>query len=425
MAVTSGVAGSGDPDMALIGELLEEITRNPPAIGARKLLVEHYMAVGWLEAATDHAKELKSLVPKDSDVTEFLEVLQKEPEPPAPEKRAVSIHSKSPSVYSKPVVEARIWDPKLGRYAKPGVVKQEKKTTVSLNVSRGDDLKPAQKELTQGYQVLRAKAKFVMADLINLKALQKKAGLPHSANTPKVQAIAGGHTTTTSTASGPPGSARSMARVVKEEPSEATGLAITDLESIITWRRSQPSATDDDAIRDMLVKRVDAVQSALPDDLKLHCELALMHVEHEYLHRNYVNTETMLGDEVKDIPRANFYVTEDNYAWDMEELVQAISVGKGIMRNPLSKEMFTPKDIRGILVHPLGKSLAALAVQQKEMSKGVRMATIIQMETLARVLLEDQSADTIPSRKAVDEFLAYCATRELFLAIFAEDDGLT
>lgn len=72
--------------------------------------------------------------------------------------------------------------------------------------------------------------------------------------------------------------------------------------------------------------------------------------------------------------------------------------------------MFTPTDIKGILTHPLGKAIAALNVAQNEMSKGVRTTTIEHMERLAKVLLEDQSSDTLPSRKAVDEFLAYIAT---------------
>jgi hypothetical protein len=54
--------------------------------------------------------------------------------------------------------------------------------------------------------------------------------------------------------------------------------------------------------------------------------------------------------------------------------------------------------------------LAALGVEQREMSKGVRAETITQMERLAAILLEDQSSDTVPSRVAVDEFLAYIAT---------------
>jgi hypothetical protein len=194
-------------------------------------------------------------------------------------------------------------------------------------------------------------------------------------------------------------------------PSEAMSIAIADLEETMEWvRREDPSKANNDMVRDILVKRMDALQAALPDELKVHCELALMHVEHESFQRNYANSETMLGDEVKDIPRAVFYVTEDNYAWNMEELVQAITVNKGVMRNPLSREMFTPKDVRGILLHPLATSLAALAVEQHEMSKGVRVETVVRMEALARILLEDQTADTLPSRKAVDEFLVYIAT---------------
>ncbi|RYN78045.1 hypothetical protein AA0117_g4582 [Alternaria alternata] len=44
------------------------------------------------------------------------------------------------------------------------------------------------------------------------------------------------------------------------------------------------------------------------------------------------------------------------------------------------------------------------------MSKGVRTDTIVRMEKLSAVLLEDQSSDNLPSRKAVDEFLLYIAT---------------
>jgi len=412
MAATTGIAGSGEPDMALIGELLEDISRNPPAVGARKLLVEHYISIGWLEAAMDNAKELKTLVPRDSDVAQFLDVLQKKPEPPAPEKKPASISS-------GPVGDVRVWDPKNGRYKKTTTTKHAVMYAEAPAVQLNGDLEPARQDLTQGYQALRAKARFVIADLLNLQALQKKAGTLQSKNVAKIQTIAGGESTP-AVKSGPPGSARSVARKIRDKPSEATSIAIADLEETMTWTREpygKSSGATDDAVRDVLVKRGNAVQSALPDDLKVHCELALMHIEHEFLKRNYVNTDTMLGDEVKDILRANFYVTEDNFAWDLEELVQAITVGKGIMRNPLSKEMFTPKDVKGILRHPLGKPLAALAVEQKEMSKGVRLDTIDRMEKLAQVLLEDQSADTLPSRKAVDEFLAYIATCKSFVPL--------
>lgn len=80
----SGGAGSSEPDMALVGELLEGMSRNPPAIAARKLLVEHYMTIGWLDAATENTKDLKKLAPRDPDVTRFLAILSKKPEPTPP-----------------------------------------------------------------------------------------------------------------------------------------------------------------------------------------------------------------------------------------------------------------------------------------------------------------------------------------------------
>lgn len=86
------------------------------------------------------------------------------------------------------------------------------------------------------------------------------------------------------------------------------------------------------------------------------------------------------------------------------------------MRNPLSRQMFTPKDIRGILAHHHGNKLAALQVEQHEMSKGVRPETITHMEKLSKTLLEDQSSDQLASRHAIDEFLAYIATREFAAA---------
>src|SRR5204863_9577748 len=78
--------------------------------------------------------------------------------------------------------------------------------------------------------------------------------------------------------------------------------------------------------------------------------------------------------------------------------------------NPLSRQMFTPNDVRAIVQHPLGNRLAALQVEQSMLSQGLRPKTIEQLENLARVLLEDMSLDSIPSRQAVDGFLAYVAT---------------
>lgn len=87
-----------------------------------------------------------------------------------------------------------------------------------------------------------------------------------------------------------------------------------DLEAMARWLRSQ-DALDNDGVREALVKRLGLVSSALPDGMKRHAALALMHVEHELLRRTYVCDETMYGDKVVDIPRARFLLTEYNYGW--------------------------------------------------------------------------------------------------------------
>lgn len=394
--------------MLLIGELMEEISRHPPAIPARKLLIEHYIAVGWVDAALDNARELRSLAPKDIDVARFIQILEKKPEPPVPDTSTSSPRQKSAG---QAIADALVWDVKLGRYTKkPAVSPAEKKQPTAIDI--GDNIDAARKDLVAGYEALRARAGFIITDLIHLQTLQRKESMAPSSHTPRIQRIIEGQIEMSTHLHNP----RKTARNMRDSPKDAADIVLADMDEAIKWHKKNLEKTSiavTDKLRDALVKRKAALEIALPDELKIHCEVALMHMEHEHLNRNYTNTETMYGDAVKDIPRSNFYVTEDNYAWDMEELVAAIKAGSGVPRNPLSKQMFTPNDVKGIYVHPLAKSLAALAVEQKEMSKGVRPETITHMEKLSNVLLEDQSADTVPSRHAVDEFLAYIATCKL------------
>ncbi|KAF1926836.1 uncharacterized protein M421DRAFT_422443 [Didymella exigua CBS 183.55] len=400
--------GSGNPDMALIGELMEEMSRRPPAIAARKLLVEHYICIGWVEAALDNTKELRTLAPGDSDVIGFLSVLEKKPEPPAPDTTTLPPAPKNSK--GQPTDDGLVWDVKNGRYKKkPAIAKStEKKPDVS-GPQIGDDLDTARQDLVTGYQNLRIRVGSILTDLLHLQALQKKANILPSRNTAKVQRIVDGQPNTSVQLCTP----RTTAHAMRETPEHALVIAVADMEEAVGWHKGllgQTTDTNTDKLRDAIVKRKAALEVILPDDLKIYCEFALMHMDHEHFGRNYINTETMYGDEVKDIPRSKFYATEDNYAWDMEELVAAIEAGSGVLRNPLSKHMFTPRDVKGIYMHPLAKRLAALAVEQKDMSKGVRPETITRMEKLSSILLEDQSAETLPSRHAVDEFLAYVAT---------------
>ena len=129
--------------------------------------------------------------------------------------------------------------------------------------------------------------------------------------------------------------------------------AVKDLEDLARWcRKSKKSAEgsgkaksrstgdhDQDRTREALVKRVKALKALLPESLQSLAGLAMMYVEHEILQRKYINNETMALDAISSIPRANFWTSEDGCAWDMENLAVAITSGKGVMRNPLSKQM--------------------------------------------------------------------------------------
>jgi hypothetical protein len=409
-----GYAGSTEPDMALIAELLEQIQRRPPAIAESKLLLMHYFSCGWYEGAKDIVQDLKRHMPNDEEVLQAEATVDKklhEVKHTAPDPRRVDSALKSATTTVSPMTPVQT----VGQTTThiDGNTKPAQKATQTIAQLDGNP-NFSRKDLTDGYTSLRLKAKVFIKDILHLQKVQEKHSPPQSKVTLRVQAVLKGEKVDTSKSAGPPGSVQRLARTIEVNPDKATELVIADLEDTLHWIRASngsASQADNDAIRDSLVERMQAVDSALSANLKIHAELALMHVEHENLDKSYVNDETMiLCEPVKDIPRAEFYVTEDNYAWIMDELVQAIASNGGVMRNPLSRHMFTPRDVRGILMHPQGKSLTALQVQQHEMSNGVREETIAQMEKLSKALLEDQSRDLLASRHAIDEFLAYVAT---------------
>ncbi|MCJ1411061.1 hypothetical protein MMC19_005149 [Ptychographa xylographoides] len=370
------------PDMALINELYEEISLRPPALEARKLLIEQYAAVGWTEAAADAAYELLKLDPFDVDAIAFLDTYR-------------SATKTEPSPTPAPV--------------SPSTAKRQLLVTLDP-----ENLDPAKEDLTAGYEALRIRAKALQKQVRVLRDVQLQNGIVSRCDKhiPDLVALAGGRVSSVVRVR-PPISARAVARTMEADPDQALDVAVKDLGDMTRWLRSPDNAStlsDNDTVREALAKRVRVLVAALPRKLQPQATTALMHVEHEVLQRAYITNETMYGDPIADIPRSNFWVSEDGYAWDMEELAQALSSNSGVMRNPLSRQLFTPNDIRAIVQHPLGKGLAALHVEQSKMSLGVRPKTIDQLDALAKILLADMSLDQIPSRQAVDDFLAYIAT---------------
>ncbi|KAF4625146.1 hypothetical protein G7Y89_g13023 [Cudoniella acicularis] len=252
-----------------------------------------------------------------------------------------------------------------------------------------EDWLSAEKRLEEGYQSLKVEARLLREEI---EAIHKLGGI--LANDEEVlsnlQAISEGRINA-AVPIAQPLSARETAKAIMETPNRYPPL-------------------EPDAIRERLVRRKVLLQAALPESMEELSVSALAHIEREHLQKTYVNSETMLGDKIADIPKSNFFVSEDNYAWDMWELAQAIASNDGVMRNPLSKQMFSESDIRMIINHPLGKALKPLQIAQNQLKKGVRPVTIDWIAKLGRIMLEDQSVDTLPSRKAIDEFQAYVAT---------------
>jgi hypothetical protein len=393
------------PDMELIGELLGHIEQSPPALGARELLVQQYTTCGWLEAASEQVQELLKLDPMNVAAKTCLDHLAG---------TATSVGKGKGNSQTEAVGRVKSGIGKGGSRQTQAVNTAVRQPTLTPITSPGSALR----ELEEGYKAMLESAKLLHHEAKMLHDLKGMRALDRVGHIFDLAALAQGNVNSVIR----PKQFGSVKAVAKAMTTKNTGgseagmnVAFVDLEETMKWlRRSDEGKAakldDYDAFRDALVKRVRALKAMLPSDLQVLADKALMHAEHELLRRTYVNTETMCGDDVSDILRENFFVSEDGYAWDMEELAQAITSCGGVMRNPLSKLMFTPADVGHIIQHPRGKVLAALQVAQSKLKKGVRPKTIDELENLAQVLLKDQTQDQGPSRHAVDGFAAYLAT---------------
>jgi hypothetical protein len=365
-------------DLAIIGDLLDAIERQPTTVLPRRLLVEQYELSGWLDAARSEVDSILALSPGDTFAVDWL-----------------ALHGKSPDT----VIVTR-------------AAKVSTKATATQQVSetsskRAKDVEKVTK-LKDDYAGLIAEAKILAQELSTFQEMCPSLDL--SARIADLKAMAGGRFKSILRVKAPC-SARTAASRIMSEPSPED-LAFSDLEECARWIRHREAGISTDAVRDAVHKRAQAIKATLTKEFVHVVDLAFMHVEHEVLNKTYQNEDgqTMLGDSISAIPRRNFWVSEDGYAWDMEELVQALKVNKGVMRNPLSKDMFTVSDVRMIVQHPLGKDLAALQVAQQQLTQGVRQQTVDSLKKMAEVLLADQTAEATASREAVDEFLLYMAT---------------
>jgi hypothetical protein len=378
--------------MTLINELLEAIESNPSSIEARVLLLQQWIAAGWNDAARDAAQDLLRLDPSNAEARQYLQMNNGARAPPAPTGTAAGTAANSSTIRDRPKAEV-----------------------LPLPRSSGDRA-AMELEFSEGYEALHARAELLLRETRLVRDLpgdsQRQGVSPSGLDSviKDLNALSHGRMSAVVSVQGPC-SVRAVARAMEADQGRAVDLAVEDLANVIRWRRSSSKGTiDNDALRETLAKRIRVLVAALPDDLQQHPSTALMHVEHEELGRTYVNQETMCGDAVADIRRSKFWVSEDGYAWDMEELADCLASNGGVMRNPLSRQKFAEDDVRAIVQHPLGRRLGAMQMEQSRLSQGIRPATITQLDQLSATLLADQSTDQMASRHALDGFLAYIAT---------------
>jgi hypothetical protein len=380
-------------DYALLNELWTTIEQDPTCIEVRKVLVEQLTTFGWIDAAVDAALEVLKLQPGDAAMMAFVEAHRPTPNivPASKGKQVVK------NVPNKGVVRPKTTMIKVEQVPMPKTEEERLKL---------------EKEFVDAVKALQGHAMHLARDMQAVSDMRqlKESPIDREKELERLNDIVNGQFRVTAGANS--NSARAVARRIDAETdyAKAMDIAVTDLEAIYLRSKGQSNPPCDDSIRETLAKRCRIITTALRSSFTDHPTLALMHIQHERLGKTYHNTETMYGDTIQSIERADFFTSEDNYAWSMEELTAAITSNSGIMRNPLSKEMFTPTDVSRIITHPIGSKLAAMTLAQDKMSRGVRPSTIAFLEKLSKTFLADMSEDQASARTVLDEFLAHLAT---------------
>lgn len=391
-----------EPDLEYIRELLEHIDRDPFAHLTHLLLMQHYNACGWYDAAEEYAQQALKVNPSTEEALQYIKIRRQKA---LGSRSKTRIHEGGPKVHDCRLQhdqrQTSNWRPRL----------------VPIR-SQNESLK----QLEHDYKMIVRDAESLLADMEistdfdvqpleqeRLNVMQVAKGRLSSALRPRP--IAGIDTV-----------AKSVVENKNYDQNDQVEIILKDLKDFASWLRKSDNnvdpkggvyatTEDSEGLREALFRRSNALKSILPGSLKLLAELGMMHAEREILDRTYVNKTTMVLDEqISDISRANFWASEDGYAWNMEELAAAIRSADGVMRNPLSRQMFSRDDIRAIIKHPLGRDLQALQVEQSKLKRGVRDQTIRELDKLAKVLLTDSTETAHPSRLAIEIFMSYLET---------------
>ncbi len=131
-------------DMTLLQDLYEEIESNPPALVARKVLIQQCMEAGWFDSAKDAIEDLLRLDPFNEEAHSWSDMLS-EVASAQSETRHVPATQIPPPLPTRPLVP---------------------------------DIEEAQLELLRGYEALRAKAAKLLRETCLVRDLTRKTEDP-------------------------------------------------------------------------------------------------------------------------------------------------------------------------------------------------------------------------------------------------------
>lgn len=200
--------------MVYIAELYEQISRHPPGIAYRKLLVQHYMSVGnpWLAGALDEAKKLKALVPGDPDIDGYLKVLTSTSDP-------LLVERKSPAQVNQ-----------NDHYPKDTSSKPDSKVwglRVTEPTGKRDDTKM---RLATIYKFVAAATTLIVSKLLRFPKSIHKHLWRSSSEITSIQAVGNESNAASGSRLRTTKSARWVALSIRKNPNRGTNIATDDME---------------------------------------------------------------------------------------------------------------------------------------------------------------------------------------------------
>lgn len=262
-----------DPDMLLIRELIEHISRNPSVVEAHEILLQQYNACGWFPGAKEVAENILELDPFNWEANACLDA-DLERSAGSGKTNAEGGNPKQMDEKAPTGKGSTSWKPSVSPIPSPS---------------------SALRELEEGYNGLLKRARILHEQA---KLWHEMTGKDFNGSEEHVLGIAmlaqGKLSLVVRTE--PPTSVKDVAKAMttKSEKGDRSGfdIAYEDLERVVKKLSGiageARTLLDDnyDMLRDALIKRVSSLKAMVPENVKMLADRALMHAEHELLHRS-------------------------------------------------------------------------------------------------------------------------------------------